>query len=47
MTGVSAGAIRLAEKGFTPGPRIQFAIAQHFDRQPLDIWPINEQRVAR
>lgn len=43
-TGVSAGSIRLAERGFTPGPRIQFAIASYFGEQPLHIWPLPVQR---
>jgi transcriptional regulator with XRE-family HTH domain len=45
-TGVSAESIRLAERGFTPGPRIQFALAGAFDRRPLDLWPLERQRVA-
>ena len=45
-TKVSTGSIRLAEAGFTPGPRIQFAIASYFDLKPLDIWPLSRQRVA-
>ena len=43
--GVSGQTIRMAEAGFIPGPRIQFAIAQEFDLLPLDLWPI-EQQVA-
>ena len=39
--------VRLAEAGFVPGPRVQFAIAKVFDLQPLDIWPIEQQRVGR
>lgn len=45
-TGVSRESIRLAERGFTPGPRIQFAIAAAFGRLPLDIWPFEHQRAA-
>lgn len=41
--GVSAKTIRLAEHGFVPGPRIQFAIAQVFDLSPLDLWPLETQ----
>lgn len=44
--GVSSKTIRLAEAGFTPGPRIQFAIARAFGRQPLDLWPMERQRVG-
>lgn len=45
-TGVSRESIRLAELGFVPGPRIQFAIADAFDLRPLDIWPIERQRTG-
>lgn len=45
-TGVSAGSIRLAEAGFVPGPRIQFAISRAFDLEPLDLWPLDRQKVA-
>lgn len=44
--GVSAKTIRMAEAGFTPGPRIQFAVAQAFDCEPLDLWPMERQKVA-
>jgi transcriptional regulator with XRE-family HTH domain len=43
--GVSAETIRLAEIGFLPTPRIQFAIAQAFAHRPLDLWPIERQRI--
>jgi transcriptional regulator with XRE-family HTH domain len=42
---VSAGTIRLAEKGYTPGPRIQYALASVFGLEPLDLWPLSTQRV--
>lgn len=42
--GVSGNTVRLAEAGFTPGPRVQFSIARVFDRSPLDIWPLESQR---
>jgi|1186.fasta_scaffold307809_2 DNA-binding XRE family transcriptional regulator len=45
-TGVSRESIRLAELGFVPGPRIQFALADAFHLRPLDIWPLERQRVA-
>jgi DNA-binding XRE family transcriptional regulator len=45
-TGVSRESIRLAELGFVPGPRIQFALADAFKLRPLDIWPLERQRVA-
>ena len=45
--GVSAETVRLAEElGRTPTVRVQFAIANAFDKQPLDLWPIERQRVA-
>lgn len=43
-TGVSGPTVRLAEKGHTPHPRVQFAIADYFDLKPLDIWPMERQR---
>lgn len=43
--GVSVETIRLAEMGYLPGPRIQFAIAEAFKLQPLDLWPLEQQRV--
>lgn len=46
-TGVSGGTIRLAEKGYTPGPRIQFALASYFGERPLDIWPLPVQKGGR
>lgn len=42
--GVSGNTVRLAEAGFRPTPRVQFAIAQVFRLLPLDIWPLEEQR---
>lgn len=44
--GVSAKTVRMAEAGFTPGPRIQFAIARVFGCEPLDLWPMERQKVA-
>lgn len=44
--GTSAKTIRMAEAGFIPGPRLQFAIAHVFDMRPLDLWPLERQRVA-
>jgi DNA-binding XRE family transcriptional regulator len=37
--------IRLAEAGFVPTPRIQFLIAAAFELSPLDIWPIERQKM--
>jgi transcriptional regulator with XRE-family HTH domain len=45
--GVSGNAIRAAEAGFLPTPRVQFAIARVFGLTPLALWPIDRQRVAR
>lgn len=45
--GISGNTVRLAEAGFTPGPRVQFAISAVFGLSPLDIWPLERQRVAR
>jgi DNA-binding XRE family transcriptional regulator len=39
--------VRLAEAGFVPGPRIQFAIATVLGTKPLDLWPIDRQPAAR
>lgn len=39
--------VRLAEGGFVPGPRVQFAIAEVFGLKPLDLWPIEMQRKVR
>lgn len=36
--------IRIAEAGFVPTPRIQFAISAALGRRPLDLWPIERQR---
>ena len=46
LTNVSRETIRLSEAGWTPGPRYQFAIANALGVQPLDLWPIERQRVA-
>lgn len=45
--GVSGQTIRMAEAGYTPSPGIQFAIARVFSLLPLDLWPIDRQRVYR
>lgn len=44
--GVSRETVRMAESGFVPGPRVQFAIAAVFALRPLDLWPIEMQRRA-
>jgi DNA-binding XRE family transcriptional regulator len=45
--GVSRETIRLAEAGYLPTPRVQFAIAAAFGKLPLDIWPIERQGSGR
>lgn len=44
--GVSRETIRLAEAGFVPTPRVQFALAAIFGKRPLDLWPIDRQRAV-
>lgn len=43
-TGLSAETIRIAELGYVPGPHAQFAIAQAFKLEPLDLWPLERQK---
>lgn len=45
--GIGRETIRLAEAGFTPTPRIQFALASEFNTTPLEIWPLETQRRPR
>lgn len=45
--GVSRETIRMAEDGFLPTPRVQFAIAAEFGLLPLDVWPLERQRTGR
>ena len=45
--GIGRETIRLAEAGFIPTPRIQFALASEFHQTPLDIWPLELQRRPR
>lgn len=42
--GLSSETIRLAELGYVPGPRAQFAIAREFKLTPLELWPLERQR---
>ena len=44
QAGVSGPTVRLAEKGHVPSPRVQFSIAQVFDLEPLDLWPLERMR---
>lgn len=41
---ISGKTIRMAEAGFIPSPRIQFAIASVFELKPLDLWPLHRDR---
>lgn len=41
--GISGNTVRMAEAGLLVQPRTQFAIAEVFDKLPLDIWPLEEQ----
>lgn len=43
-TGLGRETVRLAESGFVPTPRVQFALAAAFKLRPLDLWPIERQR---
>lgn len=45
-TGVAEKTIRMAEAGYRPGPRIQFAIAKQFELKPTDLWPLEIGVVA-
>lgn len=45
--GIDGNTVRLAERGFTPTPRVQFAIAGIFDLQPTELWPMDRQRVPQ
>lgn len=45
--GISRETVRLAEAGFLPSPRVQFALARNFGKKPLDLWPIERQRRGR
>lgn len=47
FTGLSAPTIRLAERGHLPQPRTQFAIAEFFEMEPTDIWPLERQVALR
>lgn len=42
--GVSGNTVRMAEAGFRPTVRVQFALAGVFGLRPLDRWPIEDQR---
>lgn len=45
--GVSGKTVRLAEAGYTPSPRVQFALSGVFEMRPLDLWPLERQKVSR
>lgn len=44
--GTSGKTVRMVEAGWVPSPRLQFQIAAVFELKPLDLWPIERQRVA-
>jgi hypothetical protein len=44
--GVSGKTVRMAEAGWLPTPRVQFQIAGVFSMTPLELWPMERQRVA-
>jgi DNA-binding XRE family transcriptional regulator len=44
--GTSGKTIRMVEAGWVPSPRLQFQIAAVFGLLPLDLWPLQRQRVA-
>lgn len=46
MTGLTGPTIRLAEKGHLPLPRTQYLIADYFDLEPTDLWPIRQHRAV-
>lgn len=49
-TGLSGKTVRMAEAGYIPSPRVQFAIAAAFKDEagkplrPLDLWPLHRDR---
>jgi DNA-binding XRE family transcriptional regulator len=51
--GVSGKTVRLAEAGWIPSPWVQYRIAQVFKDadgdplRPLDLWPLERQKVPR
>lgn len=47
FTGLSAPTIRSAEAGGVPRPRVQRAIADYFELEPLDLWPVSVQAAAQ
>jgi DNA-binding XRE family transcriptional regulator len=44
--GVSKETIRKAEYGFVPTVPTQYLIAQAFGKRPLDLWPLEVQKIA-
>lgn len=47
QAGVTAETVRLAEKGLTvPNADTQHRIAGVFGKKPLDLWPLDRQRIA-
>lgn len=48
LTGVSRETIRLLETtNYVPGVHVQAEIARQFDLRPLDLWPLERQKVVK
>lgn len=45
--GVSRETVRLVECGAVPGVRVQYALAREFGRTPLELWPLDRQKMGR
>lgn len=46
LCGVSGRTIRRLEEGKRPSPKVAKGIADHFEVQPSDIWPLEEEVAA-
>lgn len=44
--GIDPKTVRMAEAGFRPGPRVQYAIASQFELKPTELWPIQLRAAA-
>lgn len=44
--GVAGNTVRAAERGITPSPHVQLAVAEALGVEPLDVWPLDRQAVA-
>lgn len=43
---VSGHTIRRVERGATPTPRVQYAIASYFGKRPTELWPLDQRTRA-